>query len=273
MKGKGGRIFPCWVGLALGLSAFFLLMPIALLLARSIEGNVAQTIAQVRGPLVLSIWTALVSTGLCILLALPSAYGLVRFTFPGREILKGLLQMPMSLPHLVSGMALLLFFAQSQVGDLLEGMGIQVLFTPLGVVMAQFFVNLPYMLNTLLAGLSQIDWQEEFMARSLGASQFQSFCHIVLPNLRQHLYSAMLVCWSRAMGEFGAVIMLAGIVQGKTETLSVAVYMNMASGDLDGAILTASVLVLISFSTMLLFRLLEKRGKNGRNTDATMYTS
>jgi molybdate transport system permease protein len=75
------------------------------------------------------------------------------------------------------------------------------------------------------------------------------------------------------MGEFGAVIMLAGIVQGKTETLSVAVYMNMASGDLDGAILTASVLVLISFSTMLLFRLLEKRGKNGRNTDATMYTS
>ncbi len=272
MKGRVNP-FSWFVGSALGFMALFLLLPIGMLLARALGSYMPHTLVQVKEPLILSIWTALASTGLCVLLALPGAYGLTRFSFPGREVLRGLLQIPMSLPHLVSGMALLIFFAQSPVGVLLRKMGITVLFSPLGVVIAQFFVNLPYMLNMLLAGLSQGDQQEEFMARSLGASQFQSFWYIVLPNLRPHLYSALLVCWSRAMGEFGAVIMLAGIVREKTETLPVAVYMNMAAGDLDGAILTASILVLISVSTMILFHLLKKRGNNGRNTNASMYTS
>lgn len=201
----------------------------------------------------LSLITSVLSTLLCALAAVPVGYILGRGRMPGQRPLIMLLMLPLSLPPLVAGVALLLFFARTPAGTGLEDLGVAVVYTQLGIIVAQVFVNLPYLIRVMRSSFAMISPRYEHIARTLGCTDFQAFWHVALPMARAGLISGLVITWSKAMGEFGAVLMLAGATRMRTETLPIALYLNMSTGDLDIAITTACILLGISAVTMFFF--------------------
>jgi len=217
--------------------------------------SIVQTLTspEIRYAIQLSLITSIISTFLCAVVAIPSGYILSRGGFSGQRPLIMLLMLPLSLPPLVAGVALLLFFARTPIGTGLEDMGITVVYTQLGIIVAQFFVNLPYLIRVMRSSFAMISPRYEYIARTLGCSDFQAFWHVTLPLARAGLISGLVITWSKAMGEFGAVLMLAGATRMHTETLPIALFLNMATGDLDIAITTACILLGIAAVTMFFF--------------------
>jgi len=209
----------------------------------------------------MSVLTATLSTLLCFIVALPPAYALARYSFTGKAIVSTIIDMPLALPSLVVGFGLLLFFGASPIGKALKEMGISVIFTPLGIILAQFTVNISAMVRILKATFVAINPRYENVARTLGCTRFQAAVKVLLPMARQGLVAAIAITWSRSIGEFGAVIMIAGSTRLKTETLPISLFLNMSTGELEAAAAAASVLILMSLVSLVIF---EKffRGKN-----------
>jgi molybdate transport system permease protein len=201
----------------------------------------------------LSLITSVISTGLCAIVAIPMGFVLSRGLIPFQRPLAMILMLPLSLPPLVAGVALLLFFARTPVGTGLSDVGIDIVYTQLGIIIAQWFVNLPYLIRVMRSSFSMISPRYEHIAKTLGCTDFQAFWHITLPMARAGLISGLVITWSKAMGEFGAVLMLAGATRMHTETLPIALFLNMATGDLDIAITTACILLGIAAVTMFFF--------------------
>jgi len=210
----------------------------------------------------LSVLTGLISTALCLCAAIPAAYALARFDFRGKRILSTVTNVPLTLPPLVAGIALLMFFATNPAGKVLEDFGVHVIFTPLGIIVAQFFVNVPYLIRVLNGTFSGINPRYEHIARTLGCTDAGAFWRVTLPMARRGILSGTVITWSKAMGEFGAVLMLAGATQMKTETLPIALFINMSTGDLNMAIAAATILMGISLVVLIIFDYLE----NGKST-------
>ena len=206
----------------------------------------------------LSLITSVISTALCAVVAIPTGYILSRGQLPGQRPLVMILMLPLSLPPLVAGVALLLFFARTPIGTGLEDIGITVVYSLLGIIVAQWFVNLPYLIRVMRSSFAMISPRYEHIGRTLGCTDFQAFWHITLPMARAGLISGLVITWSKAMGEFGAVLMLAGATRMHTETLPIALYLNMATGDLDIAITTACILLGIAAITMFFFEFLSE---------------
>ena len=170
----------------------------------------------------------------------------------------------MSLPHLVSGIALLLLFGRRGIGEFLyQNFNIDFIFTVSGIILAQVFVNLSFAIKTILTSLEEINPKTVFIARTLGCNEFQAFIHVILPSMRRGIISSTVMTWSRALGEFGAVMMVAGTTRMKTEILPTAIFLNMSTGDLDLAIGTATILIIISLICMSIFNILIKDKENG----------
>lgn len=205
----------------------------------------------------LSVITGIVSTALCLCAAIPAAYALARFKFRGKRFFSTVTNIPLTLPPLVAGIALLMFFASNPVGKLLEDFGLHIIFTPLGIIVAQFFVNVPYLIRVLNGTFSGINPRYEHIARTLGCTDAGAFWRVTLPMARRGIISGAVITWSKAMGEFGAVLMLAGATQMKTETLPIALFINMSTGNLNMAIAAATILMGISLVVLVLFDHLE----------------
>jgi molybdate transport system permease protein len=212
--------------------------------------------AEIQFSIRLSFLTAFASTLLCMVIAIPIAYGLERMRLRGRQLIGIIFDVPMALPPLVSGLALLLLFATTGLGQALARYGINFIFTVQGIVLAQFFVNLPYLIRFLRSTIADVDPRLEFVARTLGCTQWQAFYKVILPLIRNGLLAGLVTTWSRALGEFGAVLMLAGATRMKTEILPTSLYLNLATGDLDLAMAAAVVLILVSLLSLLVFELL-----------------
>lgn len=239
-------------------TSLFLVAPLVLLVWKG-AGSVIPSLAseEMLFAIRLSFQTTALATLICLLVAVLSSYAM--FQAEGRflHVLTGLLYLPMSLPHLVSGMALLLLFGRRGIGDVLyRTFGLDFIFTKSGIVLALVFVNLPFAINMVLTALQDSNQKMVFAARTLGCGEMQAFFRITLPALRRTVVSAAVMTWSRALGEFGAVIMVAGTTRMKTETLPTAIFLNMATGDLDLAAGAAVILILISLTCLLLFELL-----------------
>ncbi len=202
----------------------------------------------------LSVITAVISTLLCILVSLPVAYSMVRYRFFGKRWINILLNLPLSLPPLVAGVALLIFLSPvtSPVGQLLSSMGLSLVYTPAAIILAQFFVNTPYMIRIARSTFGMISPRYEHVARTLGCTEWRAFSQITLPMAKGGLLAGIVITWSKAMGEFGAVLMLAGAIAMKTETLPIALFLNMSTGDLDMAVAAALILLIISGTTLVL---------------------
>ena len=193
----------------------------------------------------LSLFTTTISTIICMLLTIPTAYTLSKKRQGIGKYLQIIIELPLCLPYLVLGFSLLLIFS-SPFGKALKGMGFRVVYSQLGIIMAQIFVNLPYAIRFVRTAFLEIDPRLEFIAQTLGASKFKSFITIVLPMAKNSIIGALILTWSRGLGEFGATLMLVGVTRMKTETLPGSIYLNVATGDTGVAMASALILLIIS---------------------------
>lgn len=240
---------------ALLATAFFLFLgiPLASLLLRESPAAFWQNLQQpeVLQALQLSIVTTCVSTLLAILFGIPVAYVLARTRFPGHRLLEILVTMPTILPPVVAGVALLLAFGRfGLIGQYLAPLGITVSFSTVAVILAQLFVSSPFFVNSVKAGLEQLDRRYEMAAYTLRASQFYTFRRVVLPMIRPALLAGIGTTWARALGEFGATIMFAGNFAGTTRTMPLAIYLASQEG-VDAAVALSVLLMALSFGILL----------------------
>jgi molybdate transport system permease protein len=245
------------VGLLASTFLLFLGIPLAALLLREPPALLWQAFQQpdVRNALQLSVMTTSVSTILALLFGIPVAYILARTHFPGRRLLEILVSMPTVLPPVVAGVALLIAFGRfGLVGRFLTPLGITLPFTTVAVVLAQVFVASPFLVNSVKAGLEQLDQRYERAAYTLRASPFYTFRRVVLPLIRPALLTGLGLTWTRALGEFGATIMFAGNLSGVTQTLPISIYTTSQS-NLDSAVAISVLLVAISFGILLTLRM------------------
>lgn len=203
----------------------------------------------------LSLLTSFISTAICLVVAMPVAYTMARYNMPGHSIVVSLLRIPLTLPPIVSGVCLLLLFSTTFLGKILAKIGLCFVFTVTGIVMAQFFVNLPYMITVIKAAIEAVDIRLEYVARTLGCTPFKAFLKVTLPLIRNNILAGIILIWSKALGEFGAVLMLAGATRFKTETLPISIYLNMATGDMDAMMASASILILIALISLFLLEI------------------
>ncbi len=211
------------------------------------------TTGEIRFAIELSVMTSAVSTLLCVLISVPSAYAIARYDFPGKNIVNTILDIPLALPPLVAGVGLLILFGTTSFGAFLEDIGLVFVFTPLGIIIAQFFVNVPYMFRVLRGTFQGINPRYEHVAKTLGCSDAQTFWRVTIPMAKNGLLAGAVITWSKGIGEFGAALMLAGATRMKTETLPISLYLNMSCGALDMAIASATILIVISVVSLFIF--------------------
>ena len=198
--------------------------------------------------LICSLW----ATGFSIVFGVPLAWLLARVEFPGRSIVRALCTLSMVLPPVVGGVAL--FFALGRrglVGQYLDRwFDFRLPFTTAGVVVAQTFVAMPFLVVTVEAALRQLDGRLEAASRTLGASPWYTFRRVTLPAIRPALAAGAVLAWARALGEFGATITFAGNFPGTTQTLPLSVYLALETNP-EKAIVLALVLIAISFTVLV----------------------
>ena len=235
----------------------FLLLPLVGLVLRAPWGHLAGELAQpqIRAALWLSLRVSLAATFMSLLLGVPLAWVLARWDFPGRSFVRGVALLPLVLPPVVGGVALLLVLGRlGLVGGLLEDLfGLRFFGTTAGVVVAETFVALPFLVLTVEAALRSLDIRYEDAAATLGASGWTVFRRVTLPAVLPALGAGAVLAWARALGEFGATITFAGNLPGRTQTIPLAVYVELQRG-LDGAIVLSLVLVVVSLTVIVAMR-------------------
>ena len=189
----------------------------------------------------LSFTTASISTIIVMALALPTAYALTRTDMPFKRLSGLMIELTLSLPYILLGLSLLIIFS-----------------SPAGIVMAHILVNLPYAIRLIRTAFETSDQRLEFIAQTLGASPWKCFLTILLPLCRGSLISAFILTWSRALGEFGATLMLVGVTRFKTETLPGSIYLSISTGNNPTAMATAMLMLLISGCTLFLAQFMGK---------------
>ena len=205
----------------------------------------------------LSIITSAISTVVVLALSIPIGYSLARFSFPGKSVIKSILDLPIAFPELVLGLCLLMLFGQTFVGKSLEAVGIKVVFTKLGIIVAQIFTALPYATRILYSTFESINPRFELVSRSLGYGEFETFKNITIPLARGGIFASTIITFARCMGAFGAVLILAGGSYMNTETLPITLYLNISYGNMGMAITSGMVLIVISFLAILVFEKVE----------------
>lgn len=198
----------------------------------------------------LSLITATISTLLIIVIAIPASYAFTRTAMPFKRVSEIVMELMMCLPYLVLGLCLLILFSLP-FGDWLKDMGFKVVFDPKGIVIAQFFVNLPFAMRMIRTAFMQVDERLEVIAGMLGASKWKQLTTVILPLSRNAIISMIILTWSRAIGEFGATLMLVGITRMKTETLPGSIYMSISTGDTGMAMASATIMLVIAVIAMI----------------------
>jgi molybdate transport system permease protein len=240
-----------------GLAASLFLLPLIGLLVRFpwSEAVGALTSPEILTATGLSLITSLSATALALLLGVPLAFVYARARFRGLRVVRALTTLPMVLPPVVGGVALLLAFGRRGfAGQLLDStFGIRIPFTTAAAILAATFVAMPFLVLTVEAGLRSMDRRYEEAARSLGADRWTVFRRVTLPLIAPSLYAGAVLCWARALGEFGATITFAGNVPGSTQTLPLAVYLALETRP-EAAIALSLLMVLLSLVVLVALR-------------------
>lgn len=252
----GEPALPRWAWLPAAGGAVLVLLPLVALLAevpwRDFVGLVTSDSARVA--LGLSLRTALASTVLCVLLGTPMALVLARSSFRGLPLLRAAVLLPLVLPPVVAGIALLATFGRrGLLGHVLEVAGVQVAFSTLAVVLAQTFVALPFLVTSLEGALRTAGRRYETVAASLGASPTRVLLRVTLPLVLPGLFSGAVLAFARALGEFGATITFAGSLQGVTRTLPLEIYLQREV-DPDAAVALSVLLMAVAVLVIVVAR-------------------
>lgn len=201
----------------------------------------------------LSLWTGLVSTVLVVFFSIPIGYALSRYDFMGKSIVKAIIDLPVAFPELVLGLALLLLFGNTPIGTALKSIGLNFVFTQKGVVAAQFFTALPYSIRILKSTFDYINPRYEFISRSLGYGQGETFLKVSLPMAKNGLIASIVISFARCIGTFGTVLILAGGSAGITNTLPITLYLNISYGNMGMALTSGIILISVSFLAIFIF--------------------
>jgi molybdate transport system permease protein len=241
-------------GASLGAALF--LLPLVGLLWKAPWATLGQALTAPEALIAmrLSLVCSLAATGLSVVLGLPLAWVQARGSFPGRGFLRAVTLLPVVLPPVVGGVALLAVFGRrGLIGQWLEPLGIHLPFTTAGAVLAETFVAMPFFVLAMEGALRGLDRRLEDAARTLGATRWTVFRRVTMPLVRPSLAAGAALCWARALGEFGATITFAGNFPGRTQTMPLAVYMALETRPEAGLALSL-VLLTVSLAILVLLR-------------------
>ena len=241
-----------------GIFAVFLALPILTLIVRSILNGSLAAIAgssALLAALSLSLVTTAISLMITVAFGLPLAFVLARRSFRGKWLVEAIVDLPIVLPPAVAGLALLLVFGRrGLLAGPMQAAGIDIAFTTVAVIAAQVFVSAPFFVRSARAGIAGVDRDLEDAARVDGATEGRLFRDITVPLAGAVLAGGLVMSWARALGEFGATIMFAGNVEGRTQTLPLIVYSEFQAGDLDASIAGAAILILAALGVLVAVR-------------------
>jgi molybdate transport system permease protein len=248
---SGGLIqvgLPAWIYLPAVIGALFVIVPLVAILLKIDWPNFIPLITSEssRAALVLSLKTATASTAVCVLIGVPMALVLARGRFPGKSVLRALLLLPLVLPPVVGGIALLYTFGrQGLLGHQLQLLGIRIAFSTTAVVLAQSFVSLPFLVVSLEGALRTAGTNYENIAATLGGRPTTVLRTVTLPLVIPGLMSGAVLAFARSLGEFGATLTFAGSLQGVTRTLPLEIYLQRET-DPDAAVALSLLLIVVA---------------------------
>ncbi len=214
-----------------------------------------------RSALLLTLWTAAIMAVINGVMGMITAFVLVRYRFPGKAFLNALVDLPISIPTLVTGVMLVVLYGpQSAVGGWFnQNLGWRIIFAPPGIILALLFVTFPFVVRTVQPVLEALDREQEEAAATLGASDWLIFRRVTFPALLLPMTSGILLSFARAIGEFGAIVIVAGNIPLRTQTAAVYVFGEVESENRRGASAMSVVMLLIAFTLVFVIDLLQKR--------------
>lgn len=222
----------------------YLILPVAALLSEAARSASAELLAShaVAQALHLTLVTTCISTALVILFGTPLALLLAKTRFPGKPLLQALVDLPITLPPVAAGVALLLAFGRKGwMGPFLEAIQVTLAFSTAAVILAQTFMSLPFYVRSASAGFAAVDPELEEAARTLGSGVGAVFLRITLPLSARAVFAGIVLAWARAVGEFGATLVFAGNTEGRTQTATLAVYAQMEQSLARGVFLAGAL--------------------------------
>ncbi|HKZ31789.1 MAG TPA: sulfate ABC transporter permease subunit CysW [Vicinamibacteria bacterium] len=250
---------------ALSFLTLFLVVPLVAVFAQALEKGWAAYADALLEPMALSalkltLLTAAIAVPLNVVFGVAAAWAIAKFDFPGKDALVTLIDLPFAVSPVVSGMVFILLFGrQGVLGPWAEALGLKLVFSVPGLVLATLFVTFPFVARELIPLMQAAGTEDEEAARVLGASGWQTFRRVTLPNIKWGLLYGVILCNARAMGEFGAVSVVSGHIRGKTNTLPLHVEILYNEYNFQAAFAVASLLAFLALVTLVAKSLVEWR--------------
>jgi len=254
-----------------GYIGLLIILPITVMIVRSLQGGLSALWADITLPqalfsLRLTIVTAFIMVLINIVTGTATAWVLVRYSFPGKQVMDALIDLPFAMPTIVAGIMLVaLYGPRSVIGSFLQGHNIEVMFNTPGIILALLFVTFPFVVRAVQPVLIELDQDMEEAAKTLGASSATIFFRIVLPSLMPSILTGAALSFSRALGEFGSIIMVAGNIPFRTQVASVYIYGEIESYNPQGALGLSVVLLFFSFAILLLLNFIQYWNRRHEN--------
>jgi sulfate transport system permease protein len=244
----------------------FVAVPVLVVNAQGFRGGLETFWASLTSPvagraLLLTLWTAAAMALINVIMGTLTAYVLVRYRFPGKDLLNTLVDLPFAIPTLVTGVMLVILYGpQSAIGGFFQKeLGVRILFAPPGIVLALLFVGYPFVIRAVQPILLTLENNQEEAAKTLGASGWYTFRRVIFPAIRPAVISGGLLSFARSLGEFGSIIIVAGNIPSKTQVATVYIYSQVEAGKMQSASAVSVVLLLVAFAITITIDLLETR--------------
>jgi sulfate/thiosulfate transport system permease protein len=254
--------------LALTYLTVMLIIPLAVIFYDGLRGGLGGMVRAILQPvawhaLTLSLWTAGVMAAINAVMGTLTAYVLVRYSFPGKRLLNGLIDLPFAIPTLVTGVMLVVLYGpQRALGAWLDqNLGLKIIFAPPGIILALLFITFPFVTRAVQPVLESLDRDQEEAAATIGAGSWTIFRRVVLPAIALPLTAGTLLSFARAIGEFGAIVVVAGNIPLRTQTAAVYVLGEIESENQRAASAMSIVMLAIAFGLVVLVDYLQKRGR------------
>ena len=256
--------------IAIAYLSIFLIIPLLVILQDAFRKGIGEFWRQISLPaashaLWLTLWTAGIMTLINTIMGVLTAFVLVRFEFPGKRFLNGVIDLPLAIPTLVTGVMLVILFGpQETLGAWLkQKFDLSIIFAPPGIILALLFLTMPFVVRSVQPVLMDLDRDQEHAASTLGAGGWTVFHRILLPPLTLPILTGALLCFARAIGEFGSIVIVAGNIPFRTQTAAVYVFGEVESENRLGASAVSIVMIAIALSLLLIANYLRQRSNRG----------